>query len=429
MFLFKNLSTIASAVRNVFTDNFNRSDAGDLGYATDGSKWEALRGVFTIFGNKAKATSAASTYPIASITMPDSPLDQDVVITLKGTDRGTGAALWITDSNNWWAVTTGQDVGENCECDTCSTCNAGNCNAGPCTTNGNCISGNCNVNGDQQFIAGNPNLPTGNNPTSPTPAANYGYNQAGGNCSGYNCPTTGNRFCRASSCSQLGEPVCLGWQRLANYRSTPPRNIISWRNSCTSGFTRPCVAWTCNAYNFGNCNSQNCANTNPVTYGINTYNFTNPNPNNPTVPGFVNAPTGTGVYNCAGTFCSGTYNCAAYTCTAWTCTNTTWSACNCNTCYPTYIRLIRSISNTVSQVFKWKINDLGTSVVNSLRITTSGDQLTIEPFANNDLTGKIGSDLVYTPTGVVLTSVYGIIVEPSPTNQGNQIDEITIEKI
>ena len=85
MFLFKNLSTIASAVRNVFTDSFNRSNAGDLGYASDGSIWTALSGVFTVFGNKAKATSAANTYPIASIEMPNSPLDQDVVIRLKGT--------------------------------------------------------------------------------------------------------------------------------------------------------------------------------------------------------------------------------------------------------------------------------------------------------------------------------------------------------
>ncbi len=64
-----------------------------------------------------------------------------------------------------------------------------------------------------------------------------------------------------------------------------------------------------------------------------------------------------------------------------------------------------------------------------MRITTSGTQITVEPFANTDLTGKIGSDLVYTPTGVTLSSAYGIIVEPSPTTQGYEIDEITIEKI
>jgi hypothetical protein len=64
-----------------------------------------------------------------------------------------------------------------------------------------------------------------------------------------------------------------------------------------------------------------------------------------------------------------------------------------------------------------------------MRITTSGSEITIEPYANSDLTSKIGSDLVYTPTGVAITSSYGIIVEPSPTSQGYEIDEITIEKI
>jgi hypothetical protein len=64
-----------------------------------------------------------------------------------------------------------------------------------------------------------------------------------------------------------------------------------------------------------------------------------------------------------------------------------------------------------------------------MKIITSGSQITIEPYANADLTSKIGSDLVYTPTGVALTSTYGIIVTPSVTNQGSEIDEITIEKI
>jgi hypothetical protein len=437
------IGSVASSVRNAFKDTFNRSNtSGGLGKADDGSYWTALRGIFVVSGNKAATSDAANTYPIASITMPDSPLDQDVSISLKGTERGTGAALWITDSGNWWAVTSGRDAGENCNCDTCTTCNAGNCDSGNCSTNGNCIAGNCNVNGPctlNAYVPGNANynVVPGNanynvSPGTANPAS-------GGNCSNWNpCNVTGNRFCRAWSavCAELGEPVCIAWNRV--YRSSPPRNIIA--SPCRSN-TRPCARYAstanapCNAYNAGNCNSGSpCQGWNfytPSTTNPTNYPFAGTNPTNYPFAG-TNPVTGgncTGVYNCVGTFCSGAYNCLGYTCTAYTCTTTSFFNCNCQTCYPTYVRIIKSVANTVTQVTKWVVSSLGTSIVNSLKITTSGSQVTIEPYANNDLTGKIGSDLVYTPTGVALSSSYGIIVEPSPTDQGSQIDEITIEKI
>jgi hypothetical protein len=34
---------------------------------------------------------------------------------------------------------------------------------------------------------------------------------------------------------------------------------------------------------------------------------------------------------------------------------------------------------------------------------------------------------VFTPTGVALTTSYGIIITPSETNQGNSLDDFTIE--
>jgi hypothetical protein len=425
----------SSGTPNDFEDDFLTDPDGPGGFtgAEDGSRWEALRSsVWSILSGKAKTTSLPTDYPVAAIySIPDSPLDQDVVITLKGTTPGSGAALWISETGDWWGVTTGRDAGENCDCDTCSTCTAGNCNAGYCITPGNCNAGPCTQPGNQfinAYVPGNYN-PLGGNSQNPYYPA-FTNPTTGGNIANYNCNAWNTGNCNANSpCSQLGEPVQTGGGNCRAWKNTNPN-----RGSCTAtnprNFSRPCVAWSCDRTGNRYCRASS-ANRNPTVPGNfvpasgggwNPYNF----------GGTTNPPTGgnpTGVWNCAGTYCSGVYNCVAYTCTAWTCTTTTFSDCNCSTCFPTYIRVIRRIGEDVSQLIKWKIDLLGTQIVNSMRITTSGPQITIEPYANADLTSKIGSDLVYTPTGVALTSFYGIIVEPSPTSQGYEIDEITIEKI
>jgi hypothetical protein len=438
----------SSGAANDAEDNFLTDGAGPGGFeeATDGSRWQLLRSsIWSIVSGKAKTTSTPSTYPIAAIySIPDSPLDQDVVITLKGTTPGSGAALWISDSNNWWAVTTGVDAGENCQCDVCAQCATlpqnTPCTTGFCSTPGNCINGPCNTVQNQNFNPGSVNAFTGNNQntvfTGNNPVVGGGWNAytGGGNANNYNCNAWNTGNCNPQNCSIFDPPVQTGGGTCRQWRNAPlPRWCIAWN---TRNFTRPCSGWNaCDVTGNRFCRASSIASWNARTG--NNQNFSGGNPN--FAPGGWNAATGggttnpatpTGVWNvCTGGFCSGAYNCAAYTCTAWSCVTFTNVSCNCQTCFPTYVRVIQAIGGAVSQLIKWKVSELGTQLVNSMRITTSGAQITIEPYANADLTSKIGSDLVYTPTGVAITSVYGIIVEPSPTSQGSEIDEITIEKI
>jgi hypothetical protein len=199
----------SSGAANDFEDDFLTNPPGTTfgGFeeATDGSRWQALgSSIWSILSGKAKTTTAASSYPIAAIRLPDSPLDQDVRIKIKGTTPGSGTALWISDNNNWWAVVTGIGTGENCECNTCQVCNAGNCVAGNCATPGNCISGACNTAQNQNYNVSNQN-PGTTNPSNPTGAYNGatgGGNTnptTGGNPNNYNCNAWNTGNCNASS--------------------------------------------------------------------------------------------------------------------------------------------------------------------------------------------------------------------------------------
>jgi hypothetical protein len=96
--------------------------------------------------------------------------------------------------------------------------------------------------------------------------------------------------------------------------------------------------------------------------------------------------------------------------------------CNCQTCYPQYIRVIRSAASTVSTLTSWTL----AAVARSLRIKTTGSQITAQAFSDTNLATQIGSDLVYTPSGAAITGNSGIIVYPSSTSQGSTLGKIQI---
>lgn len=307
------IGAIASAVRNRFYDTFNRSNTtGDLGTATDGSLWDATSGTWTVVANQAQATTSASSYPVASVALPKNNMD----ISLKGVGNGAGAALWVTDSGNWWGVVVDQEQET-----AYNTCQGANCNA-------------------------------------------YTYTIQGYNCSAYSCS--------------------------------------AYSFYCVTGYTT-----ACNHYARGNCNRYNATNRTCQTYNAGTcdtwssycgFGYNVCNANSCSSPGNTN-----GVSNC-NAFTTYYYNCNPYT------------------VYPSYLRVIQSVSNTVSTIASTAIS----SVAQALKVSISGTQLTTKAYSDSAMTTQIGSDWVYTPTGVTVTPKYGIVLSPTNYSQGTTIDEVDI---
>ena len=361
-----------SSIRRTFRDTFDRADSASLGTASDGSLWNIIRGAFSISGNSAVGDTAD--YPMATVTMPN----QDASISLSSIGAGSGAALWVTDSGNWWAVGVYRQA-EDCDCveyynsytytytytytyvytysytyEYLAGYNAGNCAA----TNNSCCS-------SSSYCCGTYNTSNCCGYTC------YGYNTS--NCCGYTCygyNAAGN--CKGNYCSCYNGSNCQG-----NYCS------------CYNGSNCNAFCNSCNSYS--GCN--NCIQFNQ---GNAYYAFANTNAN-------ANANADT---NAEATGYSGPFY-------------------NCGTCYPSYLRILQSVGNTVSTI----VNQLiGETAPQSMKVLTSGNQITAKVYSDTSLVTQIGSDIVYTATGAAIMPAYGITVSPSSYSQSYSIGEIYIEK-
>lgn len=221
-------------------------------------------------------------------------------------------------------------------------------------------------------------------------------------------------------------------------------NQLAVGQNATTGYS-VCNQSNCNQsvpYCLGNYNGSNCNNYACNGYSCNAYNAYNSK----------NKTGGTcAASSCAGYRCSGSYNASNCNSTAYACignytcnmSNSVYVAGNyyyyysavlqsstsgpfasCSTCYPQYIRVLQSVANTVSVVTQWSIG----TIASSLKIKTSGSQITVSAYSDTSQVTQIGSDLVYTPTGVTVTPAFGLTVIPSSYNQGYSTDSIEIKK-
>lgn len=87
-----------------FQDTFTATDSASALPQTT-AKWVATSGTWGISGNKAYSTTAASSYPVATVDTNT----KDVVVKATSTtasSAGYGVSFWATDANNWWGAHT-----------------------------------------------------------------------------------------------------------------------------------------------------------------------------------------------------------------------------------------------------------------------------------------------------------------------------------
>lgn len=376
---------VSSSFRKRLKDDFSGSSETGIGTATDGSVWKAIRGQFNIDGN-GKAAATGTDYPIAAIDMGVANVDISVV----GSSGGPSAALWVTDSGNWFAVGLAREA-VSCNCYQYYVPSSGYCN--DCIFQGNYNTSYCNeTSGYGYCIYYNTSNCNGNfNATTcaqfnTTSCKTYG----GGNCktySGGNCSAYNATFCSYSFYSNVNKKTVCG---------------VYGGGTCKSY-----NATFCSAYNATVCNANNTAT-------CKNYNFSNCN----------------GTYNgsfCAlwtDYYCSGTYNTSYAIYGPGTYYYDAGPYTACSTCYPQYIRVIQSVANSISTLTQWTVS----AVVNSFKVKTSGNEIQVQAFQNSDFTSQIDGTLTYTPTSVNVQTNFGIMISPSSYDQQIIIEDVEIKR-
>ena len=387
-------------------------------------------------------------------------------ISTRGNDGGTGLSLWVTDSGNWWGVSYGRTIDTSCNCSTC--------NSGSCSAYTNYASSYCGgyTNYSSNYCGGYSFSPT-------SYCGGYSFSPSS-YCGGYSfSPSTycgayayfTSSYCGGWSNSQTSYCVvytqnasysCGGWTSQTSYScntwTSGATSCIFYAGGICVAYTSNirCASWSSNTSSvciggYGVSYSTNCA---AATYGTTQTcsggfytNYANVTCNaSYTSYGNITCSGGTyttwnnitcsgGTYiNYGSTTCSGgTYtawspSCSGgnYTAYAPACSLTTYaySSCNCQTCYPGYIRVFQSASNAITEVARWTLSSM--SAAFKVITNKANKVITIKPYRDKGMTSQIGSDLTYTASAATIETKFGIVLSPSDYIQGNQADDFNI---
>jgi len=269
--------------------------------------WKVIRSGWSA-GNNRVSASNPDQYPLLSTTMSN----PNVTIDITSPGIGTGAALWITDSGNWYAVVTSQEISSgtgNCgtysavdNCGARNGCiatggpysgnvpwaNADNCGAGANTSycSGGANTSYCSGGANGNYCSGGwytDNCSGGSNTNNCSAGTNAGY---WSNCANIvtsaslcgttttphqyydNCKTGGNCVATGGNCKTFGNCLVYGSYYVSCCKAYNAYNSCAYLNPCVGGY----IYWTtqdpnsCCSAGWVNGNWNNCLNGSPASW-------------------------------------------------------------------------------------------------------------------------------------------------------------------
>jgi hypothetical protein len=437
--------------------------------------WKVIRSGWSA-GNSRVSASNPTQYPLLSTTMSK----PNVTIDITSPGIGTGAALWVTDSGNWYGVVTSQELSVgtgNCgtysSVDNCGARNAciptggpysGNvpwsnpsyCSGGPNASNcsGGPNASNCSAGPNASNCSAGPNANNcvaGTNAGFWSSCAIYGASFACGSTTEGrqrydNCKNTNPCVGTGGNCRTFGNCLVYGSYYISCCKAYNYYNPCGSGGNCVGGY----IYWTvqvpntCCQAGWVNGNLNNCLNGSPSTWN-NCLNGSPSTWNNCLngSPSYYNdclngspstwnnclngQPAASGNY-----FFSGdSYNpCGAGS----NCIQTGGNCTNYLDTYPRQIKVFKYASNVLTQVASQTLDSITNyPIIRSLRIvitnaTKGGSTATITTKTYSDalFTTQIGTDMIHQATGLKINTNYGIIANPSAYNQDISAQSVSI---
>ena len=383
----------------------------------------------------------------------------NVTIDITSPGIGTGAALWVTDSGNWYGVVTSQELsvgtgncGTYAAVDSCGARNACIATGGPYSGNvpwsnpsycsGGWYANNCTAGSNASNCSGGwytNNCTVGSNANNCVAGTNQSYwsncaiygpsaSQCGTTTEGRqrydNCKTGGNCVGTGGNCRSYGNCLVYGSYYISCCKAYNAYNSCGYRNPCVGGY----IYWTVEVPNSCCQFGQIAGTPNPCLYGMPS------TPNNCVTgsPGYYDEcrygqPAASGNY-----FFSGdSYNpCGAGS----NCIQTGGNCTNYLDTYPRQIKVFRYASNVLTQVASQTLDSITNyPIIRSLRVvitnaTKGGSTATITTKTYSDalFTSQIGADMIHQATGLKINTNYGIIANPSTYNQDISAQSVSI---
>lgn len=401
------LGIIAASIQKAFasfSDTFNRTTSGSLGTSSSGGLWETLRGTWFANGSSAESVDAANTYPISLIKSSSDDTNISIVpgsggqiISTTGTVGSIASGNGTTGVTGFhWATitgmssTTGFSVGDYIY-----------------ATNGT----GALYGGTPDFVEVTAILSStsityrikgGTAPTAGTVTSVSTRGKDGGAGAAIWITDSGNWFgvsygrgidtsCNCSQCLN-GTYSCTGYgaDRSQNYSVSSYDSCVTYRNDLFY-----------DGYAFKNFSGFIYGYTRPPQYQAVCSKYSR-----------TNSYTALGTY-----FLTGSYSCSTSVQNS--------STCNCQTCYPPYISVIRSASNVVTEVAKFTLASMAAAF--KVISNPTSKVLTIRPYKNKDMSVQIGSDLTSNiSANAVPTNKFGIVLTPSDQLQGKNVDDFNL---